>query len=269
MMPKLMEREGRAMARYQIEDLILDADRRRLRRDGRWLAISERSLAVLLVLIDAGPEGSSFAELMQGAWSGAVVGEDTVKKRISLLRQEIGDRSDTQLIQSLRGRGYRIAVPVERVEAPRPGPSRFNRRAIGGVATAASVFIAGAVMIDPAAGLGHQRCGEVGSGPLVSEILVVADDRLGEHRQILRSQVGRALTDSVQLDRSGPYQMSARLMLEHDEPVLELSLRCGDATSEEGAEAWVMRYSVDPERPADTQEAVDDLLARVRDPANA
>jgi DNA-binding winged helix-turn-helix (wHTH) protein len=254
------------MARYQIQDLILDADQRRLRRDGRWLQLSERSLAALLVLIDAGPEGASFAELMDGAWAGAVVGEDTVKKRISLLRQEMGDRGDAQLIQSLRGRGYRIAVPVRRMEERASGTGiwdrRIDRRLVGGMVSLASVFIAVTVWISPASGLAASECRGT-PAPLISQFRVAADDALGEHRQMLASQVEQAITDSAQMGESGPFRMSARLTMERGEPVLELTMECGDPESEAGAEAWVLKYSVDPERPDETHHAVGDLLAQV------
>ena len=221
--------------------------------------MSERSLAALLVLIDAGPDGASFEELMRGAWLGAVVGEDTVKKRISLLRQQLGtqegDRSEAQLIQSMRGRGYRLAVPAERLS-----PRRVSARMLGGLATVASVALALIFTVSPAAGLDTGHCQIKAPGPLVSEISVVADAPYTAHQERLAAETERAVINAGQMGDAAPYRMSAHLTMEQGEPVLELTLRCGtDAESS----AWVMRYLVDPGQPGGADEAVNDLLARV------
>ena len=132
---KLVEGEGGAVMnygkKYRIGDVLLDSTTRRVKRDGRWRPLPERSLAALLALIAAGDQGCSFAALMRAAWDGAVVGEDTIKKRISLLRHDLGDIGETpRLILSLRGRGYRLAEPAEPVSA-----HRFPSTWVAGFAT--------------------------------------------------------------------------------------------------------------------------------------
>lgn len=141
------------MERIRIADLTVDPRRRAVQREGRWYPLTERSLAALLVLIDAAGGEVSFRELMDAAWAGAVVSEDTVKKRMSLLRQELGD-ADAAIVQSVRGCGYRLGAPAQRVR-------RFDPRWLGGIATAASLAMAAGLgmALAPTAGPGAELCG--------------------------------------------------------------------------------------------------------------
>jgi len=244
------------MERYRLDELIIDAAGRRVRRGGRWYPLPERSLAALLVLIEAGPEGASFTELMQGAWSGAVVGEDTIKKRMSLLRRDLGDSADPpELIQSLRGRGYRLGVPAQRMRA-----IDLRTRWAAGLATAASVALAVSVLVRPADAVPPAPCAVVAGSPLVSGIDVVADRLFADQRERVALELQDAVVSAGQLDQAAPYRMSARMTMERGDPVLEIALRCGD---DAGGDAWVMRYTVDPATPGGAGEALTDLLARV------
>lgn len=102
---------------YQVDDLAIDINRRRVLRRNQEIPLPELSFDVLLTLVRAAPRVVSFDELMSSAWTGLVVTPEAVTQRIKLLRHALGDESRApRYIQGVRGRGYRILAPV--VELP-------------------------------------------------------------------------------------------------------------------------------------------------------
>jgi TolB-like protein/TPR repeat protein len=87
--------------------------------------------------------------LMQEVWGKVVIGEETVKQRVKLLRKALGDSSETpKYIASVRGRGYRLIAPVEPLAELTPAnpPTRGRYRRVL-VAIATIVVLASGLMI--------------------------------------------------------------------------------------------------------------------------
>jgi len=108
---------------WRIKDLIFDPTTRRLSRAGQTIRLSVLSMDVLQALIAAAPEPVSAQGLIDSAWDGAVVSDETVTQRIKLLRQALGDDGrNPDYIETVRNRGYRLVpVPVGNSKASRRG----------------------------------------------------------------------------------------------------------------------------------------------------
>ncbi|HEY6454715.1 MAG TPA: winged helix-turn-helix domain-containing protein [Steroidobacteraceae bacterium] len=98
---------------YRIDDLLIDVRRRQVTRGGAVLGITGLTFDLLIILVRAAPNLMSADALMEAVWSGVIVGPETVKQRIKLLRQGLGDDADNpRYIAGLRGHGYRVAATV-------------------------------------------------------------------------------------------------------------------------------------------------------------
>lgn len=104
--------------RYRVCDLLVEVDTRRVLRGEQEVHLTELSFDVLVTLLRHAPEVVSKQQLMTEVWQGLVVEPDTVKKRITLLRESLsdGDQKDS-LIRVVRGCGYAINAPVIRFDA--------------------------------------------------------------------------------------------------------------------------------------------------------
>jgi hypothetical protein len=89
----------------------VDREKRLVWRGFRRIELPELSFRLLDTLAMAGSAGLDRAELLARVWGGRVVSDDTLKKRVSLLKQSLGRGAD-RLILSRRCEGYRIAAPV-------------------------------------------------------------------------------------------------------------------------------------------------------------
>ncbi|HEY6456780.1 MAG TPA: winged helix-turn-helix domain-containing protein [Steroidobacteraceae bacterium] len=109
---------------FKVDDLLIDIGVRRVTRNGVDLGITGLSFDLLLALVRAAPDLMSTQQLMDGVWSGVIVGAETVTQRIMLLRQSLGDSAGSpRYIVALRGHGYRIAAAVTALAAsPRSSP---------------------------------------------------------------------------------------------------------------------------------------------------
>jgi DNA-binding winged helix-turn-helix (wHTH) protein/Flp pilus assembly protein TadD len=105
--------ENNRVTRYLIDDLNLDVQRGELTRDGEALTLPKLSYDLLVALAQAAPALLSQAELMQIVWPERVIGDETLKQRVKLLRKSLGDNaSSPQYIEAVRGRGYRLIPKV-------------------------------------------------------------------------------------------------------------------------------------------------------------
>ena len=96
-----------------IGDLRLDRAQRRLRRGAEEIRLPKLSYELLLALVRHAPGIVTTDQLLTEVWGNVVVGEETVKQRVSLLRQALGDDPDApRYIESIRGVGYRLVATV-------------------------------------------------------------------------------------------------------------------------------------------------------------
>ena len=100
--------------RYLIADLILDVQRGELRRECEVITLPKLSYDLLVALAQAAPALLSQEELISRVWPERVIGDETLKQRIKLLRKSLGDdASAPQYIVAVRGRGYRLLPTVK------------------------------------------------------------------------------------------------------------------------------------------------------------
>jgi len=101
------------VTRYIIDDLTLDIQRGELYRATNVIALPKLSYDLLLALAESSPALLSQAELMQKVWPERVIGDETLKQRVKLLRKTLGDNaSSPKYIEAVRGRGYRLLPEV-------------------------------------------------------------------------------------------------------------------------------------------------------------
>ena len=109
--------------RYRIGNLDLDAGTQEVTRNGEPVSLPPLSYALLLTLVRHAPNVVTTAELEKEVWSGVVVDRGTINKRVVLVRNALKQAGcERDYISVVRGTGYRLTVPVERIgeEAGKP-----------------------------------------------------------------------------------------------------------------------------------------------------
>ena len=101
---------------YSIGDLLLDAGTQEVSRNGSAVPVPRLSFRLLLSLVRHAPNVVSIQKLEEEVWSGLVVDKGTINKRVLLLRKSLGeDKGQGPYITVIRGSGYRLDIPVERL----------------------------------------------------------------------------------------------------------------------------------------------------------
>jgi DNA-binding winged helix-turn-helix (wHTH) protein len=105
--------------RYAFDDLVLDTDRRELRRGDTLLAVEPLVFDILTLLIRNRERVVSKEELRTEIWGGRIVSESTLTSCMTNVRGAAGDNgSDQRLIKTIARRGFRFVGPVrEEAEA--------------------------------------------------------------------------------------------------------------------------------------------------------
>jgi TolB-like protein/DNA-binding winged helix-turn-helix (wHTH) protein len=100
-------------AGYQVDDLIIDLGRRRVRRAGTTIPLKALSFDLLVALVRGAPNLLSFDQLSERVWPGLVITPETIVQRVKLLRGALGDDPHApRYIEGVRGRGYRMLAEV-------------------------------------------------------------------------------------------------------------------------------------------------------------
>lgn len=104
------------MSHYRLDDLYIDLDHRTVSRNGARLDVSGLNFDVLIALVEGATKPLSVSALARQAWRLDHVSEETVAKRIALLREALGDDArQPRYVRTVRGHGYALAAPVETV----------------------------------------------------------------------------------------------------------------------------------------------------------
>lgn len=103
---------------YEFSHFRLDVSERLLRRDGKRVSLTDKAFDTLCVLVKHGGELVGKDELMTKVWADAIVEENNLDQKISMLRQALGERgkSKEKFIETVRGHGYRFLPEVRRVK---------------------------------------------------------------------------------------------------------------------------------------------------------
>lgn len=105
--------------KYGMGDLEIDTGRQSVSRGGAAVTLPKLSYELLLALVKAAPDVVTVDQLMREVWPGLVVSPETVSKRVTLLREALGeDALAPRYIATLRGRGYQIIANVARQSVP-------------------------------------------------------------------------------------------------------------------------------------------------------
>jgi DNA-binding winged helix-turn-helix (wHTH) protein len=154
---------------YRVADLTIDVGAMRVWQDGQERRLPPLSFELLILLVRRAPDVVSRDECLATIWRGVVVGPETLKQRVKLLREALADDSRRpRYVETVRGSGYRLRPPVELAnEQADDWPTRLRsrlrgllgagsaggRRGSGGLPVGAILFVGSLSMA--AAGLGR------------------------------------------------------------------------------------------------------------------
>lgn len=106
-----------ANERYRLGDLVVDAGTCAVTRHTRRVELPPLSFALLVALLRRAGDVARRQELIDEVWAGDLVNDETLSQRVRALREALGDRADRpRYVAAVRGWGYRIALPVERLD---------------------------------------------------------------------------------------------------------------------------------------------------------
>ena len=108
---------------YEFGPFRVDADERRLLRDGEVVPLTPKVFDVLLVLVQNSGHILSKDEVMKLVWPHTAVEEGNIARNISTLRNALGESPrEHQYIETIPWRGYRFAASVKEVRNESANP---------------------------------------------------------------------------------------------------------------------------------------------------
>jgi eukaryotic-like serine/threonine-protein kinase len=119
------ESDAQTTGLFRFADAELDLRAHTLTVAGALVHIEARVLRLLAALLGRPGETLTKDELLEAAWPGRVVTEGALTKAIMKLRQVLGDDKQ-QIIRTVHGFGYRLAVPIEEVGSSAPASIEFE-----------------------------------------------------------------------------------------------------------------------------------------------
>ncbi len=123
-----------AAAPFLLDDVEIDPLAREARRAGRVLDVRDLSFDLLIALARAWPEPVDGAAMAAQVWNTAHVSEDTIAKRVALLRKGLKDDArQPRYVRTVRHRGY-VLMPQPRELRPETAPPRkpaISRHRVG------------------------------------------------------------------------------------------------------------------------------------------
>jgi DNA-binding winged helix-turn-helix (wHTH) protein len=104
---------------YEFAGFRLDAENRRLTRDGAALSLTPKEFDVLLFLIENAGRAIGKNEILDRVWANTYVEEATPTRNVSWLRKKLvaqseNDSDETKFIKTVPKRGYRFLPGVVR-----------------------------------------------------------------------------------------------------------------------------------------------------------
>jgi DNA-binding winged helix-turn-helix (wHTH) protein/tetratricopeptide (TPR) repeat protein len=136
---------------FRFAEFELDEERYELRRGAAVIELQPKVMEVLLYLVRNADRACSKDELLDTVWDDANVSEASLVRCIAVARRALDEREgEARIIQTVRGRGYRIGVPVERgkeepspdLEGSSPAATSRGRRSLPWLLAAAGALIA-------------------------------------------------------------------------------------------------------------------------------
>ena len=113
---------------YQIDDLFIDGEARRVWRQSEGVELPGLSFDLLYYLVTHAPEIIDRETVTRDVWKSAYVSDDTITQRIVMLRKALGDNPKSpRYIRTVRGGGYAIIKPVQQIQ-PGQLPASYRVR---------------------------------------------------------------------------------------------------------------------------------------------
>jgi predicted ATPase/DNA-binding winged helix-turn-helix (wHTH) protein len=169
---------------YRFDEYCLLPDRRALLRSGEPVQLTRKALSVLLALVERNGRIVSKDELYSVVWGDIFVEESNLTVQISILRKALG----SALIQTIPGRGYRIAANIVRLGDMAPSEPNDIRQA----AAAPTTNEAGRNRTN----LPHRLDALIGRTVEAVELI----ERLAKHRLVTLTGVGGVGKTSLALE---------------------------------------------------------------------
>jgi adenylate cyclase len=136
-----------AHSSLKVGDWMVEPDLNQLSAQGKAVKIEPKAMAVLVCLANHAGRVVSRETLLEEAWPGVVVGDDSLTQVVIKLRRALGDDPDRPAyIQTVMKRGYRLMAPVAQpaVAASVPNP-RAGRVPWKAGALAFALFVAAGI----------------------------------------------------------------------------------------------------------------------------
>ena len=115
--------DNEATLLYQFGPFVLDHAAHRLMRDGRRVAIPAKAWQILLMLVEARGSLVTHEALRARLWPKVVVEDRTLTVHVSTLRKALSEGLPFDVIETVIGTGYRLAIPVHVMKPDEP-PTR-------------------------------------------------------------------------------------------------------------------------------------------------
>lgn len=138
---------------YRVLDLVIDASTGTVTRQGERLTLPPKTFELLLVLVRRAPNVVKRHELLDAVWPVEHVTEQTLSRRVFVLRHALGDDAGhPRYVAGERGWGYRMVPPVEAILSPPRGEGRKRWRLPVGIAAGVLALAAAAALVRPSCG---------------------------------------------------------------------------------------------------------------------
>lgn len=225
---------------YEFGPFRLEADARRLLRDGAPIHLTVKLFDILLMLLRNPGELVSKEELLREVWSDSFVEENNLTVSISALRKVLGEKhGEHTYIETVMKRGYRFIARVERGERLGPAEGVPGDR---GAAAGARREAVGALAVLPFVNDGgDQRLEYLSDG--ITEDIILSLSRLPRLRVMARSTVFRykgSELDARQIGRELGVQAVVVGALRQFIGRLHLCVEMVDVS--DGSQIWGERY---------------------------
>jgi TolB-like protein/DNA-binding winged helix-turn-helix (wHTH) protein/Tfp pilus assembly protein PilF len=102
---------------YEFAQFRLEVAERRLSRDGRVIRLADKAFDTLCVLVRHHGRLVTKDQLLSAVWPDAIVEENNLDQKVSMLRAALGDRGrgKEKFIETVRGHGYRFVAKVTEI----------------------------------------------------------------------------------------------------------------------------------------------------------
>jgi DNA-binding winged helix-turn-helix (wHTH) protein/Tfp pilus assembly protein PilF len=109
------------MRSYRFGSFILEADERRLIRDGEPVPLTPKVFDTLVYLVEHQGHLVEKDELMQAVWSDSYVEDGNLPRTIHILRRALGKGDDdSKYVETIPTKGYRFVAEVTRLDGTGP-----------------------------------------------------------------------------------------------------------------------------------------------------